>query len=80
MERTVNIWSMFVTREVSQLSGWLKAYANCRGSQTGHTVRGAGCGLRAVDAGERGVHACRGGEGARQIYRGGTGRAVGSAL
>ena len=28
---------MFVTREVSQLSGWLKADANCRGSQAGHT-------------------------------------------
>eukprot|EP00964_Phaeocystis_antarctica_P096507 scaffold62787_cov64-Phaeocystis_antarctica.AAC.1 len=31
---------MFVTREVSQLSGWLKAVARCRGSQAGHTVRG----------------------------------------
>ena len=80
MERTANSWYMYVTREVSQLSGWLNLYAFCQGSQTGHTVRGAGCGLRAVDAGERGVHACRGGEGARQIYRGGTGRAGGSAL
>ena len=44
---------MFVTREVSQLSGWLKALAYCRGvASTGHTVRG---GLRAVGrhAGER---------------------------
>ena len=31
---------MFVTPEVSQLSGWLKAYADCQGSQAGHTVRG----------------------------------------
>ena len=31
---------MFVTREVSQLSGWLKAVASCRGAQAGHTVRG----------------------------------------
>ena len=36
--------SMFVTRDVSQLSGWLKAVADWRGSQAGHTVRGAGCG------------------------------------
>ena len=43
-ERTVNMWFMSVTREVSQLSGWLKANADCGGSQAGHTVRG---GLRA---------------------------------
>ena len=43
-QRTENMAYMFVTREVSQLSGWLKAVANCRGSQAGHTVRGAGCG------------------------------------
>ena len=36
---------MSVTRDVSQLSGWLKADAYCRGSQAGHTVQGAGCGL-----------------------------------
>ena len=34
---------MSVTREVSQLSGWLKAHAVCRGSQAGHTVRGELC-------------------------------------
>ena len=44
---------MFVTREVSQLSGWLKAVANCRGSQAGHTVRGAGCGPQEAERGER---------------------------
>ena len=33
---------MSVTREVSQLSGWLKACAFCRGSQAGHTVPGDG--------------------------------------
>ena len=31
---------MSVTLEVSQLSGWLKAIAFCRGSQVGHTVSG----------------------------------------
>ena len=41
---------MSVTREVSQLSGWLKARAACRGSQAGHTVRG---GLRAWRRGRR---------------------------
>ena len=45
--------SMFVTRDVSQLSGWLKAVANCRGSQAGHTVRGAGCGPQEAERGER---------------------------
>jgi hypothetical protein len=39
------MWLVAVTREVSQLSGWLKAFAFCRGSQAGHTVRG---GLRAT--------------------------------
>ena len=29
-ERTENMYSMVVTREVSKLSGWLNAYAFCR--------------------------------------------------
>ena len=54
---------MSVTREVSQSSGWLKARVRCRGSQAGHTVRGAGCGpggarRRATEACAR--TACRG--------------------
>ena len=32
--------SMNVTPEVSKLSGWLNASANCRESKGGHTVRG----------------------------------------
>eukprot|EP00964_Phaeocystis_antarctica_P144020 scaffold109703_cov52-Phaeocystis_antarctica.AAC.2 len=32
---------MFVTLEVSKLSGWLNADADCRESKAGHTVRGA---------------------------------------
>ena len=48
-QRTANITPMSVTREVSQLRGWLKAYAFCRGSQAGHTVRG---GLRAGITGD----------------------------
>ena len=61
-QRTENMPYMFVTPEASQLSGWLKAIANCRGSQAGHTVRGAGCGPQearnaASDCGARA--ACR---------------------
>ena len=44
---------MSVTPEVSQLSGWLKAVADWRGSQAGHTVRGAGCGPQEAERGER---------------------------
>ena len=43
-QRTLNMPPMSVTRDVFQLKGWLKAVADCRGSQAGHTVRG---GLRA---------------------------------
>ena len=32
-ERTENMYSMVVTREVSKLSGWLNAYASCRASK-----------------------------------------------
>ena len=39
-ERTVNILFMFVTLEVSKLSGWLNADAPCRGPNGGHTMRG----------------------------------------
>eukprot|EP00964_Phaeocystis_antarctica_P156152 scaffold125705_cov51-Phaeocystis_antarctica.AAC.1 len=35
---------MFVTLDVSKLSGWLNADAPCRESQGGHTVRGKGAG------------------------------------
>ena len=39
-ERTPNILDMSVTLEVSKLSGWLNASANCRESKGGHSVRG----------------------------------------
>ena len=39
-ERTVNMLTMFVTLEVSQLSGWLKACASCRVEREGHAMRG----------------------------------------
>ena len=61
-QRTSNMVYMFVTREVSQLSGWLKAEP-CRGSQAGHTVRGGlRAGRREVARG-RGVRAACTGEG-----------------
>eukprot|EP00964_Phaeocystis_antarctica_P033698 scaffold19101_cov53-Phaeocystis_antarctica.AAC.6 len=39
-ERTWNMPCMVVTLELSKLSGWLNAYASCRGSKDGHTMRG----------------------------------------
>eukprot|EP00964_Phaeocystis_antarctica_P117930 scaffold81772_cov49-Phaeocystis_antarctica.AAC.3 len=41
---------MFVTLEVSKLSGWLNADARCRESKGGHTVRAR---LRASRRGRR---------------------------
>ena len=43
-ERTWNICCMLVTLEVSKLSGWLNADADCRESKGGHAVRGEGAG------------------------------------
>ena len=43
-ERTVNTPCMFVTREVSKLSGWLNADAACRESKGGCMRCGARCG------------------------------------
>ena len=43
-ERTSNMWFMFVTLEVSKLSGWLNADAYCRELKGGHTMRGEGAG------------------------------------
>ena len=39
-ERTRNMLPMFVTLEVSKLSGWLNADALCRDLKGGRTVRG----------------------------------------
>ena len=55
--RTKNMLPILVTREVSQLRGWLKAFAPCRGSQAGHTVRG---GLRAAGEAAGGERPWRG--------------------
>ena len=72
-ERTANMRHMFVTPEVSQSSGWLKAYAFCRGSQAGHTVRG---GLRGPGGGRPRVSAAQrvqGGSAQLQIVGAGRG-------
>ena len=51
---------MYVTLEVSKLSGWLNAFAFCRESKGGHAVR---CGVRAGTrevAGNRGARSVQG--------------------
>ena len=51
---------MVVTLEVSKLSGWLNADADCRESNGGHTVRDdVRAGWREV-AGDRGAHSVQG--------------------
>ena len=40
MERTWNMDSMFVTLDVTKLSGWLNAEVYCRESKGGHAMRG----------------------------------------
>ena len=81
--RTSNMFCMFVTLEVSQLSGWLKACASCReGRKQGtHGVGQAGCGpgggtRRAIE-----VRAQHAGERARlQIWEAGSDRVLGRGL
>ena len=75
-ERTVNIQPMFVTLEVSKLSGWLNACASCRGLQGGHSHgagraasreagEAAGPGERSTSRGRQGARLRMGGGGAR---------------
>ena len=56
---------MFVTLEVSKLSGWLNADADCRESKGGHTMRGEGVAREAGGdreaAGDRGASSVQGG-------------------
>ena len=42
--------NMFVTLDVSRLSGWLNADAPCRESKEGHAVRGEVCAVRGQQA------------------------------
>ena len=57
-ERTKNIPYMFVTLEVSKLSGWLNADALCRESKEGHAVRGEVYGSGAAGGGRPRRQAC----------------------
>ena len=43
-ERTQNMPFMFVTRDVSKLTGWLKAAAACQGRKQGMRYRARCCG------------------------------------
>ena len=43
--------AMFVTLEVSKLSGWLNADADCRESKGAHTMQGQGAAREAEDGG-----------------------------
>ena len=42
-ECTLNMSCMFLTLDVSKLSGWLNAYAACRESKGGRAMRGEVC-------------------------------------
>ena len=59
-ERTSNMRFMSVTLVVSKLSGWLNAYAYCRESKGGHTVRGEVRAGRQEAAGDRGASGVQG--------------------
>eukprot|EP00964_Phaeocystis_antarctica_P086599 scaffold54860_cov49-Phaeocystis_antarctica.AAC.2 len=59
-ERTSNMRPMFMTLEVSKLSGWLNALANCRESKGGHTVRCEVWPLRREAAGDRDARSVQG--------------------
>ena len=61
-ERTLNMFHMFVTWDVSKLSGWLNAVASCR-IEEGHVMRaevcrpgGGGARARGAVAVASGVH------------------------
>ena len=59
-ERTLNMPFMFVTLDVSKLSGWLNVDASCQTSKGGHTTR---CEVRAERrqaAGDRGASSVQG--------------------
>ena len=59
-ERTWNMLRMFVTLDVSKLSGWLNADACCRESNGGHSVWGEVCPGRREAAGDRGARSVQG--------------------
>ena len=64
---------MFVTLEVSKLSGWLNADAYCRESKGGHTMLWARCAGREAGGGGRPQQTQRAGEGAAADWGAGQG-------
>eukprot|EP00964_Phaeocystis_antarctica_P151724 scaffold119389_cov48-Phaeocystis_antarctica.AAC.2 len=69
--------NMFVTLDVSRLSGWLNADAPCRESKEGHAVRGEVYGSGGTRRWTTAAHAvCRGGRDCRLGRRAGGGAHV----
>ena len=64
---------MFVTLEVSKLSSWLNAFADCRESNGGHTVRGEVRTGRWQARQATAAHAACAGEGSTAGWEQGTG-------
>ena len=74
-ERTLNMPNMFVTLEVSKLSGWLNADTSCRESKGGHTVRQRGASREAGGRRATAVHSAFRGTGLDcAVWGQGTGR------
>ena len=61
-ERTWNMSRMSVTLDVSMLSGWLNADADCRVERRAHAMRGE---VRAAEAAGRGAGAAQAARGRR---------------
>ena len=57
-ERTLNIFNMFVTLDVSKLSSLSKFFASCREEKGGHATHGEVCGQE--DGGAKGLGAATG--------------------
>ena len=74
-EHTENMLFMVATLEVSKLSGWLNADANCRESNGGRTVRGEVRAGRREAAGDGGARSVQG-RGSTADSRQGTGRSA----
>ena len=67
--------NMFVTLDVSRLSGWVNFIASCRESKEGHAVRGAVYGRGAAGNG-RPRRTQRAGEGSTADWGQGTGESA----
>ena len=75
-ERTQNMPYMFVTLEVSKLSGWLNADACCRESKRRAFGEGRGAEYREAEGGVRPRCMRRAGEGSTADWEQGSGRSA----